>query len=80
MTPQRCRRVFAALGAACVPQESWPAQTPFEVMVRAVFTHNTAWTYVERAQERLGARCPLDAGARLTLPEPELAEVWRLGV
>lgn len=38
-------RLFAALG----PQGWWPAETPFEVIVGAVLTQNTAWRNVERA-------------------------------
>ena len=30
----------------------WPADTPFEVMVGAILTQNTAWTNVEKAIER----------------------------
>jgi endonuclease-3 related protein len=35
------------------PQYWWPAETPFEVMVGAVLTQNTAWLNVERAIENL---------------------------
>ena len=31
------------------PQNWWPAETPFEVMVGAVLTQNTAWKNVEKA-------------------------------
>jgi endonuclease III related protein len=31
----------------------WPAKTPFEVIVGAILTQNTAWTNVERAIENL---------------------------
>ena len=27
----------------------WPARTPFEVIVGAILTQNTAWSNVERA-------------------------------
>ncbi|NLG30549.1 MAG: endonuclease, partial [Clostridiaceae bacterium] len=30
----------------------WPADTPFEVMVGAILTQNTAWTNVEKAIKR----------------------------
>ena len=30
----------------------WPAKTPYEVMVGAILTQNTAWTNVEKAIER----------------------------
>lgn len=31
------------------PQNWWPGDTPFEIMIGAVLTQNTAWTNVERA-------------------------------
>jgi endonuclease-3 related protein len=74
MNPERLRAVFDALLAAHGPQHWWPAETPFEVMVGAMLTQNTAWTNVERALERLTARIPLDAQAILDLPLGELAQ------
>lgn len=38
------------------PQHWWPAKTPFEVMVGAILTQNTAWSNVERAVVRLKAQ------------------------
>lgn len=35
------------------PQHWWPADTPFEVMVGAILTQNTAWSNVERAIDNL---------------------------
>jgi len=43
-------RLFRAYGA----QNWWPAQTPFEMMLGAVLTQNTAWRNVERALDALG--------------------------
>jgi endonuclease III related protein len=40
---------FETLSAALGPQRWWPARTPFEVIVGAILTQNTAWTNVERA-------------------------------
>ena len=40
---------YQALYSAMGPQGWWPAQTPFEVIVGAILTQNTAWTNVERA-------------------------------
>lgn len=45
----------------------WPARTPFEVLVGAILTQNTAWTNVERALANLHARGPLTAPALLAL-------------
>lgn len=66
-------RLFAAYG----PQHWWPAETPFEVMVGAILTQNTAWTNVERALVRLRERVVLDPAAILTLAPDELAEALR---
>ena len=37
------------------PQEWWPAKTPFEVIVGAILTQNTAWKNVEKAIANLKA-------------------------
>lgn len=42
-------------------QHWWPADSPFEVMVGAVLTQNTAWSNVERAIANLAERGKLDA-------------------
>ena len=77
MNPERCRQVYATLDTAYGPQGWWPAQTPFEVMVGAVLTQNTAWTNVERALERLTGRCPLTAESILALDEAALADALK---
>ncbi len=56
------------------PQHWWPGETPFEVMVGAVLTQNTAWGNVEKAIANLRASGALDARALLALPDAELAE------
>lgn len=45
------RTLYNAWGA----QHWWPAETPFEVIVGAYLTQNTAWTNVERALANLRA-------------------------
>jgi len=81
MDPTLARAVLDALLAAYGPQHWWPAQSPFEVMVGAVLTQNTAWINVERGLDRLRVRLGgpevLDAGPILALPEAELAECLR---
>lgn len=51
----------------------WPAETPFEVVVGAVLTQNTAWTNVERAIANLKAAGLLEPAALRALPLDELA-------
>lgn len=64
-------RLHAAYGAQCW----WPADTPFEVMVGAILTQNTAWTNVEKAIANLKREQALDAQI-LAHTEPALLVEW----
>jgi endonuclease III related protein len=55
----------------------WPADEPFEVMVGAILTQNTAWVNVEKAIKALRERRLLTPAALLHIPEDELAWVIR---
>lgn len=57
------------------PQQWWPGETPFEVMVGAVLTQNTAWSNVEKAIANLRAARRLDAAAILRTPPVRLAKL-----
>ena len=46
---QQLMSIFRALLREYGPQGRWPGDTPFEVMVGAVLTQNTAWSNVEKA-------------------------------
>ncbi len=59
------------------PQHWWPADTPFEVMVGAILTQNTAWSNVERAIARLRMAQALSVPRLLALDEAVLAELIR---
>ena len=59
------------------PQDWWPGETPFEVMVGAVLTQNTAWTNVEKAIANLKAARALGCAAILKLGNDELAALIR---
>ena len=54
-------------------QHWWPAARPFEVIVGAYLTQNTAWTHVERALHQLRAArgLSLDGIRRVPLPRVE---------
>jgi len=67
------RRLFEARGH----QGWWPGETPFEVVVGAVLTQNTAWTNVERAISALKAANALDPHAILAMPVEQLATLIR---
>jgi endonuclease-3 related protein len=47
------RQYYNVLYQAWGAQHWWPAETPFEVIVGAYLTQNTAWTNVERALANL---------------------------
>jgi len=59
------------------PQDWWPANSPFEVMVGAILTQNTAWTNVEKAIANLRRAKVLSAKAIANLPATDLAELIR---
>ncbi|MEW6353816.1 MAG: endonuclease [Pseudomonadota bacterium] len=55
------------------PQYWWPGETPFEVMVGAVLTQNTAWSNVERAIANLKQADALSAQAIINAAPRRLA-------
>ncbi|NNE37368.1 MAG: endonuclease, partial [Gammaproteobacteria bacterium] len=67
------QRMFDAYG----PQDWWPADTPFEVMVGAVLTQNTAWVNVEKAINNLKQNSLLSLDAIVNMPEARLADLVR---
>jgi len=48
-TRKQLMAIFRALFKKYGPQQWWPGDSPFEVMVGAVLTQNTAWGNVEKA-------------------------------
>lgn len=71
------KQVFQRLFKEYGPQHWWPAKTPFEVMVGAVLTQNTAWINVERAIANLKANEALSPEAILAAPVDQLADWLR---
>lgn len=67
------RRLYRQHG----PQHWWPADTPFEVMVGAVLTQNTAWSNVERAITNLRTARLLSAPAIVAASHARLAKLLR---
>ena len=59
------------------PQHWWPAQSPFEVMVGAILTQNTAWKNVEQAIANLREAGVLDPGALFSVSSQVLEELIR---
>jgi endonuclease-3 related protein len=72
------RDVYQRLFEAYGPRGWWPgAESPFEVVVGAILTQNTAWVNVERALARLRAAGALSVEGVRAIPEPDLAELLR---
>ena len=62
MKPPTLNAVYHLLYDTYGPQHWWPGETPFEVMVGAILTQNTAWINVEKAIANLVSHNRLDAG------------------
>jgi endonuclease III related protein len=75
--PQRLREFYSHLVKAYGPQQWWPAKSPFEVVIGAYLTQNTAWTSAEKSIANLAARGLLSVDAISALPEDELRELIR---
>ena len=71
------KQVYERLFKAYGPQHWWPGESPFEVMVGAVLTQNTAWTNVEKAIHNLKLYDALEPGAILAAPHEQLAQWLR---
>ena len=70
-------KVYRQLYKAYGPQQWWPADSPFEVMVGAILTQNTNWQNVEKAIGNLKANSMLTAAAIAGCQEERLAEIIR---
>lgn len=75
--PRRLREFYSRLVKAYGPQQWWPAKSPFEVVIGAYLTQNTAWTSVEKSIANLASRGLLSVAAIRALPEDELRELIR---
>ena len=71
------RRFYRALLRRFGPQHWWPGETPFEVVVGAILTQNTAWANVEKAIANLERAGALTIESMEALREPDLAELIR---
>lgn len=73
----RLRRMHDRLFEAYGPQSWWPAETPFEVILGAYLTQNTAWKAVELSLANLRAAGALTIAGLRTLPLERLQELIR---
>lgn len=69
------RHVYDELLKSYGPQHWWPGDSPFEIMVGAVLTQNTAWTNVEKAIANLKNANALSAEA-IVSAHPESLASW----
>jgi len=74
---QRLRRMHDLLFAAYGPQHWWPAKTPFEVILGAYLTQNTAWKAVERSLDNLRSAGAMNLPGLRSLSQIELQELIR---
>lgn len=70
----RVKSVYQKLYKTYGPQQWWPADSRFEIMVGAVLTQNTAWVNVERAITNLKLASALSVEAILDSSHEQLAE------
>lgn len=59
------------------PQQWWPGETPFEVVIGAILTQNTNWSNVEKAIRNLKAADRLSPRGIYELSTIELAQLIR---
>jgi len=71
---ERLLEIFQTLLEALGPRGWWPADSPFEVIVGAILTQNTAWKNVEKAIQNLKARNLLSPEAIEASSKEELAQ------
>ncbi len=69
------RKLFSLLMKAYGKQDWWPADTPFEVMVGAILTQNTAWSNVVKAIFNLRKNNALNPQAISAMPQAQLADM-----
>ncbi len=68
---------YEAMSARLGPMRWWPAKTPFEVILGAILTQNTAWSNVERAMANLRRERVLTLVALERVPLRKLARLVR---
>ena len=70
-------KIFRTLLAKLGPQQWWPGDSAWEVMIGAVLVQNTNWKNVERAIDNLCEADLFDPHRLLAVPPEELAELIR---
>lgn len=75
--PTRLETIYSRLFAAFGPQHWWPGDTPFEIIVGAILTQNTAWTNVEKAIANLKSARLLSPSRLHAAPTEQVAALIR---
>ncbi len=75
--PEDLLKIYVILNEYFGDLRWWPADGPFEVMVGAILTQNTAWANVEKAIKALRGNRLLTPAALFHIPEGELAGIIR---
>ncbi len=75
--PRLLHEVYQTLFEHFGPQHWWPGESPFEIMVGAILTQNTAWTNVEKAIMNLKRERVLTPKALFNLTPSRLARLIR---
>jgi endonuclease-3 related protein len=71
------KEIYCRLLSAYGPQQWWPADSPFEMMVGAVLTQSAAWSNVEKAIDNLKKADMLSSERIRDVSFSELAEIIR---
>lgn len=74
---KRLNDIFNRLLKRFGPLHWWPADSPFEVLVGAILTQNTAWRNVECAIAALKAEIPVEPGPLLQIDRQRLEGLIR---
>lgn len=77
LSPTPLVEVYRTLHARFGHRHWWPGETPFEIMVGAILTQNTAWRNVEKAVANLKREKVLSVAGLRDLPLERLAELIR---
>ena len=74
-TNQQLLKIYHRLLDCYGPQNWWPAEEPFEVIVGAILTQSTAWTNVEKAISKVKTDRALSPEVLRQLSLPEIADL-----
>ncbi|MGD0572491.1 MAG: endonuclease III domain-containing protein [Sedimentisphaerales bacterium] len=77
MLAEQLKEIYDLLFERFGPQDWWPGDTPFEVIVGAILTQNTNWTNVEKAITNLKNAKALSPDKLHRLDIKKLAELIR---